>query len=92
MTPAQKLALGIEIVAAMKASAYNVSIEIGRAYALDGTEPHLISDEESKFLKENKEKYWDRHILRCKRDKEILHKQALFVADIALAKIELITK
>ena len=69
------LELGIEIVAAMKASCYSVSIEDGRIMALEETRE---SDYEG--LPDAK--------IYATRERERLEKQALFVAKIALEKIE----
>ena len=84
MTDKERLAFGIEIVSAMKASCYDWTIESGRIDTLMETEidtmecftqqwwDSLSYDEQVSY-----EKY-------CKREKERLHKQAMFVADIAL--------
>jgi hypothetical protein len=69
------LELGIEIVAAMKANCYSVSIEDGRIMALEETRE---SDYEG--LPDAK--------TYATRERERLEKQALFVAKIALEKIE----
>ncbi len=89
MNRREKLEFGIEIVAAMKASAYGVSIEDGRIMALENTE---FNKEEYKKTGineipiteieiESRQKY-------CRSEKKRLHKQAFFVADIALKKLE----
>ena len=65
-----KLAFGIEIVSAMKASAYGVSIEQGRSLALEGTEPDKNMSHQHKMFVEN--------------ERRRLHEQAVFVAEIAL--------
>lgn len=78
MNDNQKLALGIEIVSAMKASAYGVSIEEGRIDALNGTEPEHYSQEEGP----------DWPIRTAKMEKERLHKQAMFVADAVMAFLD----
>lgn len=80
MTNDQKLELGIEIVSAMKASAYGVGILDGRIMALEGTEVDKMENtpEQSKPF----------YIDYCKREKERLHEQAMFVADIVLKKIK----
>lgn len=88
MTNDQKLELGIEIVSAMKASAYDVPIEDGRIMALENTEIDRmdgVTPEYWKFLSdEDKAKFTEIAAL----EKECLHKQALFVADIAIKKIK----
>jgi hypothetical protein len=84
MTDIQKLEFGIEIVSAMKASAYDTDIESGRLMALEDTELdrlgthtldeyNLLDDDLKAKIKNFQE-----------RQKEQLHKQALFVADVAL--------
>ena len=65
-----KLAFGIEIVSAMKASAYGVSIEQGRDLALEGTEPDENMSHQHEMFVEN--------------ERRRLHEQAVFVAEIAL--------
>ena len=90
MTNDQKLELGIEIVSAMKASAYDVSIEEGRIMALENTEldrmEELYSLEElSESVKGEKMEFYKKW---TSREKELLHKQAMFVADIAVKKIK----
>lgn len=83
MQKEQKLELGIEIIAGMKASAYNVSIEEGRLMALDETEPtHFISYKNGKTPEC---KQWE---MVAKRTKHRLQKQAIFIADLALAKLD----
>lgn len=72
-TKKEKLKLGLEIVAGMKASAYKVSLEEGRLMALEFTEP-----------KENASQV---EIDFCKIEKEKLINQALFIADVTLKKI-----
>lgn len=78
MNDNQKLAFGIEIVSAMKASAYGVSIEEGRIDALNGTDPEHYSQEDGP----------DWPIRTAKMEKERLHKQAMFVADAAIAFLD----
>ena len=77
-----KLALGIEIVAAMKASDYDTDIETGRIMAIEDTEfnrvikPKAITEEEKQKI-----------INWCKLEKKRLYKQAFYVADITLKKL-----
>jgi len=77
------LEFGIEIVAAMKADCYDCSIEEGRELALEGT----IFDNElylnELYLMVDK----SRLIEITELEKKRLHKQALFVAKIALMKL-----
>lgn len=84
----QKLELGIEIVAAMKASAYHTTIEDGRLMALEDTEmdrlAQLTPQEYSQLPDEDKERVQDMVIF----ERRCLHKQAFFVVDAALAKLE----
>lgn len=76
-----KLEFGIEIIAAMKASCRDWNIETGRALALENTEPNLVEDIDfEKCDDEQKEMC----VIVAKVEKEKLHKQALYVADIAL--------
>lgn len=85
MTDVQKLEFGIEIVAAMKASAYNTDIESGRLMALEDTELDRLGthtlDEYNSLENDLKSKIKDFQ----ERQKKQLHKQALFVADVALS-------
>jgi len=81
-TKEDKLALGIEIVAAMKASAYNATIEDGRLMALDETEPEHFECYKNGTTPECQ--IWGKI---AKQEKERLHEQALFVAEITLSKI-----
>jgi uncharacterized protein (DUF885 family) len=87
MTQDQKLELGIEIVAAMKASAYEMSIEDGRIMALQDTELDRLSDFTVKEF-ENLEETFKRKVQKFQElEKERLHNQAFFVAEIALEKL-----
>ena len=89
MTEDQKLEFGIEIVSAMKASAYDMPIEDGRIMALQGTEIDRIEDfafEDFDSLSDEKKEWYKKWV---SREKETLHKQAMFVADIAIEKLEL---
>ena len=86
MKKEQLLELGIEIVAAMKASCYNCDIEIGRDIALEETEIERMEGYKhwNSFDKNTKLRYKD----AAKREKKRLHKQALYVAKITLEKFE----
>ena len=86
MTEDQKLEFGIEIVSAMKASAYGVPIEDGRIMALEGTEIDRLDDIDFDSLP-GKDKSFARKY--AARNKERLHEQAMFVADIVIEKLEL---
>ena len=83
----KQLELGIEIVSAMKASCYNYDIEEGRIIALEGTEidnmEGVTPEMWDNFTDVNKERY----TVICLAEKEILHKQAMFVAKIATEKL-----
>lgn len=81
----KKLKFGIEIIAAMKASCYDCDIETGRIMALENTEPNLVEGYDYENCNEE-EKDVCRRI--AKHEKEVLHKQALYVSDIALKYIE----
>lgn len=83
MTKEQRLELGIEIVAGMKASAYNVSIEEGRTMAIHETDPTHFEWYKGGTTPECKQ--WE---LVAKREKHRLHEQALFIADIVLTKLD----
>lgn len=80
-----KLELGIELVAGMKASCANWDIEGGRIDALMNTEIDRVEDLYFDRLPEETKNYWK---IECKREKERLHKQAMYVADIMLKKLE----
>lgn len=87
MTDDQKLEFGIEIVSAMKASAYDMPIEDGRILALQGTEIDRIEDfafEDFDSLPDDKKEFYKKW---ASREKEILHEQAMFVAGIAIEKL-----
>ncbi len=87
MTDDQKIELGIEIISAMKASAYDCSIEIGRIYALEGTEVdkfELITTEYFETLQEDEK---NRLKEMAVTNKKRLHEQAIFIADIAINKL-----
>ena len=78
---AEKIELGIEIISAMKANVYDVSIEQGRIMALDETEPtHFESYDTSR----PDSRQWE---AVAKRNKCRLHQQALFVAEASISKI-----
>jgi len=88
MKEENKLKLGIEIIAGMKASAYNCSIEDGRTMALEGTEIdnfELMTPEYFETLKEFDKK---KMVKMATDNKKRLHEQAIFIADIALNKIQ----
>ncbi len=83
----EMLKIGIEIVSAMKASVYDTDIESGRIMALEDTELTLLGThtfEEFQKLDEKTKKMIEGF---QKRTKEYLHKQALFIAKIAVGKI-----
>lgn len=91
MTKQEILDLGIEIVSAMKATCYNWDMEEGRIDALMETE---IDRLEGVGVEEFNT--WDddlklRVIASCKREKERLHKQAIFVANATIDYIKKIT-
>lgn len=86
LTQEQKLDFGIEIVSAMKASCYNWDIEEGRIDALMETEIDRMEGVDQimweSFTDEQKERFRQ----HCIWEKERLHKQALYVAEIAITK------
>ena len=88
MTPEDKLKLGIEIISGMKASAYDCSIEDGRIMALEGTEIHnfeLMTAEYFASLEEDRKA----HIRELAvANKKRLNEQAIFIADIAINKVQ----
>jgi len=90
MTEEQKLQLGIEIVSAMKASSsqFEFDIEAGRFDALYDTEVDSFCEAMGIDYNAQPDEQKERMAYICKIKKDRLHKQALFVADIALAKIE----
>lgn len=69
----------------MKASCYNWDIEDGRIMALEDTEVQYIIELDYNSLGEE-----DKNIVNksLEKNKERLHKQALFVADITLKYLE----
>ncbi len=84
-----KLALGIEIVSAMKANVYNLSMEEGRQKALSDTsiETLIFDDIEAEFhALDGLEK--DRIIEFTKKRKMALEEQAIFVANAVIKFIE----
>jgi len=91
MSNEQKLELGIEVISAMKASAYNTDIETGRLMALEDTELDKLGthsfEEYQKLDSELKERIKNFQISQ----KENLHKQALFIADIVIQKYNSLT-
>lgn len=93
MNPEQKLELGIEIVAAMKASiSSNPDIEAGRIDALENTEVdrfEVFTYEEFCELPKERQEHLKGVAKRCK---EHLHKQALYVADVVTQKYELLNQ
>ena len=88
MTDDQKLEFGIEIVSAMKASAYDVDIEDGRIMALEETEVDRMEGVTPEYWKSLPDEDKSRFTNIATLEKERLHKQALFVADIAIKKIK----
>ena len=84
LTEEQLIELGIEIVSAMKADVYNMSIEDGRIDALTNTEIDRLGDftidEFNQFPSDRKSMM----IQFAHNQKERLHRQALFVATATL--------
>ena len=87
----KKLELGIEIISAMKASAYNTDIETGRLMTLEDTEldrlgTHTLEEYNSldDDLKQKIKQFQSSQKVK-------LHKQALFIADIVIQKYESLT-
>jgi hypothetical protein len=88
MTDIEKLNFGIEIIAAMKASVYNETIEVGRILALEGTEVDRIENITPEYWNSLSKKNKDILTLSASLEKERLYKQAIFVVDIALKFLE----
>jgi len=80
----KKLEFGIEIVAAMQASTSNWDIEYGRIETLADTEIDRLEEIELEEFNSFTPEVQERITKFCQREKERLHKQALFAADIAL--------
>lgn len=89
MTESEKLALGIEIVSAMKASVYGVSIEDGRIMALENTEIDQIEGMPAEDFKALNAISKVRMTRMVEVEREILHKQAMFVAEVTLKHLGL---
>lgn len=85
MNEETKLEFGIEIVSGMHASCRERDIETGRVYSLENTETDLVEGLAFESLSAENKGVW-RNI--CRHEKERLHKQALYVADIAIAKLK----
>lgn len=84
----EKLELGIEIIAAIKANCYNVDIEEGRIMALEGTEIDRTIEGSDKESWDNCSDETKKMIeALCMREKKRLHNQAYYVSNIALKKI-----
>lgn len=82
----KKIEFGIEIISAMKASAYNTDIDMGRHMALEDTElDRLGTHTFEEYEKENDD---FKKVIRDFQmgQKKRLHEQAIFVADIAINK------
>ena len=88
MTDDQKLELGIEIVSAMKASAYGVPIEDGRIMALQETEVDRMEGVTPEYWKSLSDENMAIFTNIAAFEKKRLHKRAMFVADIALKRLE----
>lgn len=84
----KKLELGIEIVAAMKASCYNCSIAEGRALAIEETEVDRMEGITPEYWKNLPQEDQKRYTKIAAYEKERLHKQAMFVAEITLEKLK----
>lgn len=84
LTQEQKMELGIEIVAAMKASICNWSIEVGRIMALEDTfeltEADIVGSNEISI---EHLPFHNSNIVP--RERERLHKQALFAAESVIS-------
>lgn len=90
MNSSKILEFGIEIVAAMMASAHHVDIEQGRLMALDETEiDTILSEEEYSALPLDKKAEWDNYV---DSQRERLHSQARYVAQKALVKYKELKK
>lgn len=87
MTNEEKLNFGIHIVAGMKASAMNTDFETGMIDTLSDTEMDrtLYSKEE---LEKLNEKDRERVFSYVEHAKKRLHEQAMFIANIALEKLD----
>ena len=79
-----ELKFGIEIIAAMKASAYNTDIEQGRILALEETEVDRMEGLTPEYFNALPLEDRQRFIKIAKNEKERLHTQARYVAGIAL--------
>ncbi|PSR54174.1 hypothetical protein AHMF7605_11900 [Adhaeribacter arboris] len=82
LTEEQKFDLGIEIIAGMKAEMAGGDMEEGRYLALEDTE--FSQSEYEEALKEGFGNHYIKHI---QFNKERLHKQAYFMAEVALNKL-----
>ena len=86
MSEQEKLELGITLVGALKANAYNCTLEDGILMALEGTELDRLPQEEIDIVKSN-----GKGIKTIKavveRERKFLHKQALTLAEAAIYKI-----
>ena len=89
MTEEEKLALGIEIVAAMKASVYGLDIEDGRILALENTETDRIEGMTSEEWEQLPAVRREIKIRMVNAEREALHKQAMFVAEATLKHLGL---
>lgn len=83
-TEQDRLELGIEIVAAMKANVYKVPIEDGRDMALEETELDRMGHSAA-ALESMDPSQLERLRAFAARRKEELNQQAMFVADAAIA-------
>jgi len=86
------LELGIEIIAAMKASCYDWNIETGRILALSETEINRMEDITPEDLKNLSAAGLARLKLVANFEKDRLHKQAKYVAKITLEKLKSLSK
>lgn len=78
LTEKQKYELGLNIIAGMKANAYDVNFETGMAYALQETRDEEASSE--------------KHLEWIKKNRKRLHSQALYIADVAINALNNINK
>lgn len=84
-TEKRKLDFGIEIVAGFHASKYGGDMEMGRIDALANTSPDRMEGYTQEWWDGLEDDARVRFVRMCEIEKDLLHKQALILANVALA-------
>lgn len=84
-TEKRKLDFGIEIVAGFHASKYGGNIEDGRIDALANTSPDRMEGYTQEWWDSLEDDSRARFVRMAEIEKDLLHKQAMILANVALA-------